>query len=72
MSEIPVILPAKSQLLHQIITWTGYTDSVRGADNGHCHGLSAGAGNARVSPYCDTSQLGLKQFQGTADGLQAH
>lgn len=65
-------LPAKSQLLHQIITWTGYSDSARGADNGHCHGLSAGAGNAGVSPHCDSGQLGLKPCQAAADGSRAH
>lgn len=64
-------LPTKSQLLLQIITWTGYTDSTRGADNGHCHGLSAREGNARVSPYCDTGHLGLKPFQATENGLRA-
>lgn len=71
LSEIPFFLPAKSQLLHQIITWTSYSDSARGADNGHCHGLSARAGNTCVSPYCDTGQLGLKPFQGATDGLRA-
>ncbi|KAK2824067.1 hypothetical protein Q5P01_021242 [Channa striata] len=37
---------AKSLLLCQIITWTGYSDGARGADNGHCHGPSARAAAA--------------------------
>lgn len=65
-------LPAKSQLRHQTITWTNYPDSARGADNGRRHGLSARAGNACVSPYCDTAQLGVMPLQAMADGLREH
>lgn len=68
-------LQLEIQLLQQIISWTGHSDSARGADNGRCHGLSPRTGNACVSPHCDTGQLGLKPLlkplQRTTDGLQA-